>query len=92
MTAVDSDGNYWCALFEGGRLLKLSPQGEQLDEIVLPLRCPTMPAFGGPDLRTLYVTSAGARPQAELEQYPLSGKLLSMRMDVAGRVENTYVE
>lgn len=88
--AVDSEGNYWSALFEGGRLVKLAPDGEQLDEIVLPLRCPTMPAFGGPDLRTLYVTSAGARPEAELAQYPLSGKLLAIRVDVAGRVEPAY--
>lgn len=88
--AVDSEGNYWSALFEGGRLVKLSPDGELLDEIALPLRCPTMVAFGGADLRTLYVTSAGARPEAELAQYPLSGKVLAIRVDVAGRVEPQY--
>jgi sugar lactone lactonase YvrE len=88
--AVDSDGNYWSALFEGGRIVKLSPDGELLDEIALPLRCPTMIAFGGADLRTLYVTSAGARPAAELAQYPLSGKLLAIDVDVAGRVEPQY--
>lgn len=88
--AVDSEGNYWCALFEGARLLKLSPDGEVLDEIALPLRCPTMIAFGGPELRTLYVTSAGERPEAELAQYPLSGKLLSIDVDVAGRVNPAY--
>jgi sugar lactone lactonase YvrE len=90
--AVDSEGNYWVAMFEGARLVKLSPGGELIDEIKLPVRCPTMMAFGGEDLRTLYITSAGARPAPELEQYPLSGKLLSIRMDVAGRIENTYVE
>jgi sugar lactone lactonase YvrE len=90
--AIDSEGNYWVAMFEGARLVKLSPQGALLDEIALPVRCPTMMAFGGEDLRTLYVTSAGARPAPELEQYPLSGKLLRIRMDVAGRIENTYVE
>ncbi len=90
--AVDSEGNYWVAMFEGARLVKLSPDGALLDEIKLPVRCPTMMAFGGEDLRTLYVTSAGARPAPELEQYPLSGKLLRIRMDVAGRIENTYVE
>jgi sugar lactone lactonase YvrE len=88
--AVDSDGNYWSALFEGGRLIKFSPDGAQLDEIVLPLRCPTMIAFGGPELRTLYVTSAGDRPEAELAQYPLSGKLLAIEVDVAGRVNPAY--
>jgi len=90
--AVDSEGNYWVAMFEGARLVKLSPEGALLDEIKLPVRCPTMMAFGGDDLRTLYVTSAGARPAPELEQYPLSGKLLRIRMDVAGRIENTYAE
>ena len=90
--AVDSEGNYWVAMFEGARLVKLSPDGDLLGEIKLPLCCPTMMAFGGEDLRTLYVTSAGARPGPELARYPLSGKLLRIRMDVAGRVEHTYVE
>lgn len=90
--AVDSEGNYWVAMFEGARLVKLSPPGELIGEIKLPVRCPTMMAFGGADLRTLYVTSAGARPAPELAQYPLSGKLLAIRMDVAGRAEPAYIE
>jgi sugar lactone lactonase YvrE len=89
--AVDAEGNYWVAMFEGGRLLKLSPTGELLREIDLPLRCPTAVAFGGADLHTLYVTSAShGRSNAELEQYPLSGKVLCMRMDVAGQVQAEY--
>jgi sugar lactone lactonase YvrE len=79
-------------MFEGARLVKLSPAGELIGEIKLPVRCPTMMAFGGADLRTLYVTSAGARPAPELAQYPLSGKLLAIRMDVAGRAEPAYIE
>jgi sugar lactone lactonase YvrE len=90
--AVDSEGNYWVAMFEGGRLLKLSPQGELLREIPLPLRCPTALAFGGSDLRTLYVTSAShGRSPAEREQYPLTGKVLAIRVDVAGRVQPDYL-
>jgi sugar lactone lactonase YvrE len=90
--AVDSEGNYWVAMFEGARILKLSPAGEQLDEIRLPLKCPTMVAFGGADLRTLYITSAGNRKAEELAEYPLSGRLLSVRVPVAGRLEAAYVE
>ena len=91
--AVDSAGNYWCAMFEGARILCLSPSGEQLAEIALPARCPTMMAFGGPDLRTLYITSASfKRPEAELEQYPHNGRLLSVRLDVAGRPEPAYID
>ena len=89
--AVDSEGNYWVAMFEGGRLLKLSPDGELLREIPLPLRCPTAVAFGGSDLRTLYITSAShGRSEAERAQYPLTGKVLCMRVDVAGQVQAEY--
>ncbi|AVR99343.1 gluconolactonase [Pseudoduganella armeniaca] len=89
--AVDSEGNYWVAMFEGGRIVKLAPDGTQLDDIALPVRCPTMVAFGGPDLRTLYITSAGKRPQAELDQYPLSGTVLALRVPVAGLEQPAYV-
>lgn len=90
--AVDSEGNYWVAMFEGARLVKLSPEGTLLGELPLPVRCPTMLAFGDADLRTLYITSAGARPAEELAAYPLSGKLLRVRVDVAGRTEVPYLE
>lgn len=88
--AVDSEGAYWCAMFEGSRVLRFAPDGELLREIALPVRCPTMVAFGGDDLRTLFITSAGHRPEAEMAQYPLNGRLLSLQVDVAGRVENAY--
>ena len=83
--SVDAEGNYWCAMFEGQRLVKLSPGGELLQEVALPVRCPTMPCFGGEDLRTLYVTSSREkRPAEELEELPLSGHVIAMRVEVPG--------
>lgn len=83
--AMDAEGAYWVALFEGQRLLRLSPGGEVLAEIPLPARCPTMPAFGGPDLRTLYITTARqGRPADELAAQPLAGCVLQMRVEVPG--------
>lgn len=90
--AVDSEGNYWVAMFEGGRIVKLSPQGEQLDEIALPVRCPTMVTFGGADLRTLYITSASKRPAEELAALPLSGKVLQVQVATAGLPATAYKE
>lgn len=89
--AVDSEGAYWCAMYEGGRLLRLSPTGDILQEILLPVRCPTMMAFGDDDMRTLYVTSVskGRSPQ-ELAAHPLSGHVLRIRVDVPGLPENFY--
>ena len=82
---VDSQGNYWCAMFEGQRLLKLSPAGAVVQELSVPMRCPTMPCFGGDDLRTLYLTSASHNRSAqELAEFPLSGRIVSTRVDVPG--------
>lgn len=90
--AVDSEGCYWVAMYEGQRLLRLSPSGEMLREIVLPTRCPTMPCFGGADLRTLYITTAREnRPAAELAEQPLAGCVLSLRVDVAGLPANLFI-
>lgn len=88
--SVDSEGCYWSALYEGGRVVRLSPAGEVLEEIPVPARCPTMVAFGGKDLRTLYVTSVGNRPDAELEQFPDSGSVFSVEVDVPGLPEQRF--
>jgi len=89
--AVDSENAYWCAMFEGGRVLRISPDGTILQEILVPARCPTMLAFGGEDLRTLFITTGRqGRSEAEIEQYPLSGYLLSVRVDVPGLAEYPY--
>jgi sugar lactone lactonase YvrE len=78
-------------MYEGARVLKLSPSGELLQQIDLPVRCPTCIAFGGPDLRTLYVTSAThGRAKAELAQYPASGKVLAFTVDVPGLAMPEY--
>ena len=83
--AVDVEGCYWVAMFEGQRVLRLSPQGELLREVRLPVRCATMPCFGGADLKTLFITTARRnRPPDELEAQPHAGCVLSIEVDVAG--------
>jgi sugar lactone lactonase YvrE len=89
--AVDVQGNYWVALFEGRRVCQLAPDGSLLAEFAVPLQCPTMPCFGGEDLKTLYLTSARHhRSAAELAAFPLSGSVLSMRVEVAGLPVNFF--
>jgi sugar lactone lactonase YvrE len=83
--AVDAQGNYWCAMFEGQRLLKISPGAKVLQEFPLPVRCPTMPCFGGADLKTLFVTSASYKRSAgELAALPESGRVIATEVDVPG--------
>lgn len=83
--AVDVEGHYWVSMFEGGRLLRLAPDGSVAGDWPLPVRCPTMPCFGGEDGRTLYLTTARqGRPAAELAACPLSGHVLQTRVAVPG--------
>lgn len=83
--AVDAEGAYWVAMYEGQRLLRLDPTGELLGEVELPVRCPTMPCFGGADLRTLYVTTVSdGRPPEERRAQPWAGAVLALTVEVPG--------
>jgi sugar lactone lactonase YvrE len=87
--AVDAEGCYWASCFEGQRLARFAPDGTLLQSIELPVRCPTMPCFGGDDLRTLFVTTSREnRPEAELAAQPWAGRVLQARVEVAGLPTN----
>ncbi|MCF4996740.1 SMP-30/gluconolactonase/LRE family protein [Pseudomonas syringae] len=80
-SAMDAEGYVWNARWDGSCLLRLTPEGNVDRVIDLPVSRPTSCVFGGEDLKTLYVTSA-----ASPRNHPLDGAVLSMRMDVAGKV------
>ncbi|WP_353239198.1 SMP-30/gluconolactonase/LRE family protein [Limnohabitans sp.] len=89
--AVDAEGCYWSAQYEGGRLLRIAPNGQVLAEVPTPALCPTMPCFGGADLKTLFITTARqGRSEQELAQYPGSGCVWAMRVEVAGVALNRF--
>jgi len=89
--AVDSEGAYWCALYGGGQVLRIAPDGTLLQQLPVPVSNPTMVAFGGPELRTLYITSARQKmTAAQLEANPLEGALLSCPAPVAGLPEARF--
>ena len=91
--AVDVQGNYHVAMYEGARMLKLSPAGDLLADIAVPAQCPTMPCFGGADLKTLYLTTARhQRPMAELKRYPDSDCVFSVRVEAPGLPVNFFLD
>jgi len=75
--AVDAEGCYWSAMYEGARLHRYDPDGKLISSHPVPARNVTMPAFGGPDLKTLFVTTARDNSGA-------GGNVYSMPVDVAG--------
>ena len=82
---VDSEGCVWTGLYGGWGLLRFSPQGELIDRIDLPCANVTKAAFGGADLRTLYITTAWKGLNAEQRaQQPLAGGLFAVRVRTPG--------
>jgi sugar lactone lactonase YvrE len=91
--AVDVQGNYYAAMFEGRRLCKFAPDGTLLAEFDTPAQCPTMPCWGGEDLQTLFITTAShGRSAAELSTFANSGCVFSMRVEVPGLPVNFFVD
>ena len=83
-TCIDSEGCVWISVVGAARLERRRPDGT-LDTIVeLPVTRPTMATLGGPDGRTLYITSQRRFLSAEaLAREPLAGDLLAVHVDVA---------
>lgn len=88
---VDRDGFYWVAVFGGGCLLRFDPAGKLERKLDLPCRYPTMPAFGGPGLQTLYVTSANhPLSDAEKAAQPEQGNLFRLAAPTPGLPEAIF--
>lgn len=82
---VDAAGCIWVGLFGGWGLQRYSPQGELLETVPLPVANCTKAAFGGDDLRTLYVTTAWkGLSDEQRSQQPLAGGLFQLRVDTPG--------
>lgn len=83
--ATDAEGNYWSAGVSGAKLNRFSPEGELLASYDVPAAAPTMPAFGGPDMKTLFLTSLrDGRTEEQLQRWPLTGSVFIGESPVAG--------
>ncbi|MCB9993841.1 MAG: SMP-30/gluconolactonase/LRE family protein [Hyphomicrobiaceae bacterium] len=85
---IDSEGFMWNARYGGSCVIRYTPTGE-LDRIVsVPVPNVTCPAFGGDDLKTLYLTTAHQfMSEAERAQFPHSGSVFQVELEVAGLTE-----
>ena len=84
-------GAVWNARYGGGAVVRLSPEGEVLGRIDLPVSQPSCCAFGGPNLRTLFITTSRQKlPDAALAREPLAGAVLRVEPGMAGLPEPEY--
>lgn len=89
--AIDDEDHLWIAIWGAGCVLRISPNGAVVDRVELPVSQPSSCAFGGPDLRDLYVTSAregfGLVDEA---REPHAGGLFRVRPGPRGRRPDPY--
>ncbi|KVS66252.1 SMP-30/gluconolactonase/LRE family protein [Burkholderia cepacia] len=84
-STVDAEGFIWNCRFFGGCIVRISPDGRVDKVIEMPVTNVTTATFGGPDLRTLYITSAFAlKKQGER----LAGSLWAIECEIPGLPEN----
>lgn len=83
---VDAQGCFWNAQWGASRVARYDPAGNFLSEITFPARQVTCPAFGGPDLSTLYVTSASVRVND-----PQGGQTFAVQTGIKGQKEHQII-
>ena len=88
---VDSEGCLWNAHWDGWRITCYRPNGKVERVVQLPVPKPTSVAFGGKDMKSLFITTASfGMSDGELNQAPLSGCLLGCELDVVGLADTDY--
>lgn len=83
-SVVDAEGFLWNARWGGGAVLRFSPEGILERTVSVPVPNATCPAFGGPDLKTLFITTAGGDEDGAP---PHAGGVFAVELDIAGQPE-----
>ena len=91
-STMDAEGYIWnCRVVGGGCVVRFDPEGRVDRVIDLPCSWPTSCTFGGPDLKTLYVTSARfTMTDNHLLAHPFEGGLFAIKPGVVGLRANLF--
>lgn len=88
---VDAKGYVWNAHYDGWRITRYAPDGRVDRTIAMPVQHVTSLTFGGPDLRTLFVTSSHLRlTDAARAAQPVAGHVFALDAGVAGIAEPAF--
>lgn len=89
--AVDAEGGVWSAIWDGWNITRFLPDGSIDRMVSLPVPRPTSVAFGGPELDTLFITTARIRLSAALlAEAPLSGSVLAFAPGLRGQPVSAF--
>ena len=85
---VDADGNIWNAQWGASRVAQYAADGTFLQAVALPASQTSCPAFGGPDMTTLYCTSATQGMDAPGSD---DGKTFAVQTKTTGQKEHRVI-
>lgn len=88
--AVDAEGCYWICGNDAGQVHRFNPQGALQQSVAVPVSKPAMCAFGGPELRHLFITSIRPATPAPGYAADLDGALLVLEPGVQGLPEPVF--
>lgn len=86
--AVDAEGCYWICANDAGLIHRFAPDGRLDFSLEVPVKKPTMCAFGGSNLDTLFVASI--RPGDDLDPQSLAGGVFALKPGVKGLAEPEF--
>lgn len=90
-SAIDADGYLWNAQWGGWRIVRYAPDGSIERIVDMPVACPTSCAFGGPDMTTLFMTSARkGQSAAALAEQPHAGAVFALETGVRGVAQTPF--
>ena len=85
---MDIENRVWLAHWGGARVTCFSPDGKRIGHLALPVPQVTSCAFGGPDLSTLYITTAARN--LDMNEHPLAGALFRVQTKTAGTASPSF--
>lgn len=90
--AIDSNDHLWVGMWNGDAVIQFDPKtGKVLSKVAVPAHNVTSCAFGGKDLKTLYITTSSLdMTEEEHEKYPKAGSLFKLNLDISGVKSNFY--
>jgi sugar lactone lactonase YvrE len=86
--AIDEEDGLWVALWGGGVVRRYDSHGRLSEVVELPVPKVTACTFGGPDGRTLYITTS--RQGLSAEEFPEAGSIFSVQAGVRGAVTHAF--
>ena len=88
---IDMEGNLWVAMWQGGKISRFDAAGKKVEDIFLPVSCPTSCCFAGENLSTLFITTSQLLlSDSEKKQQPLAGRILSIETNTKGQQSRKF--